>query len=134
MKDLFLIVVAFLVLTLITNANAKAASGTSMKVEGTCSGTLDDGTAVSFVYYSDFDGCKNVNKGALTFTAGLEGLLTGSRTFKGDSDVYTFPENKLTFANSTGNTSGKLHYKDNKGVKRFIPVSCEVRDYEYPEC
>ena len=67
MKVLVLLAVALTLLTLVSHA--KAAIGTAMKIEGSCSGTLVDGSPVSFVYYSNFNGCKKVNKAALTFTA-----------------------------------------------------------------
>lgn len=132
MKSLFLTLLAFLIVNLMSNANA--AVGSSMKTEGSCSGTLHDGTPVSFTYYSNFNGCKKVSKSAVTFTSGIEGLFTGSRTFKGGRDVYSFPKHGLSFADSTGNTSGKLKYRDETKAAHSVEVQCEVRDYEYADC
>lgn len=106
-----------------------------MKVEGSCSGKLNDGTEVSYTYYSNYDGCKKVSSAAVNFNSGIEGLFTGKRSFTRSSDIYTFNDYKLIFANSTGNTSGKLTYKDFETSKRkTISVQCEVRDYEYADC
>lgn len=132
MKQLFLTLLAFLILNLMSNANA--AVGSSLKTEGSCSGTLHDGTPVSFTYYSNFNGCRKVSKSAITFTSGIEGLFTGSRTFKGGRDVYSFPKHGLSFADSTGNTSGRLTYKDETKTRHVIEVQCEIRDYEYSDC
>lgn len=133
MKHFFLIILSFVVLNLVTHAEA-AAKGSSLNLEGTCTGTLADGTGVRFTYYSDFDGCKKVSKSALAFESGIEGLITGSRSFKNDKDYYNFPRNDLTFQNSTGNTSGKFGYRDSARVRHVIEVQCEVRDYEYQDC
>lgn len=130
MKSLILTVFAFTTLTI---SNVSAAVGTTLKVEGSCSGTLRDGTSVNFTYYSNFNGCRKVNKAALSLNA-AETLLTGSRSFKNNQDIYVFPAHQLTFADSTGNTSAKLLYTDGRGVKRTVTVSCEVRDYEYSDC
>lgn len=132
MKQLFLTLLAFLILNLMSNANA--AVGASLKTEGSCSGTLHDGSPVSFTYYSNFNGCRKVSKSAITFTSGIEGLFTGSRLFKAGRDVYNFPKHGLSFVDSTGNTSGKLSYKDEVNVRQVVDVQCEVRDYEYSDC
>lgn len=132
MKHVIAIVLSFIVLNLITNA--KAATGSSMKVEGSCSGRLNDGTPVSFTYYSNFNGCQNVSKSAITFTSGIEGLFTGSRTFKSNKDIYNFPKHKVTFADSTGNTSGTFQYRDADKALQNVELACEVRDYEYADC
>lgn len=130
MKKLSLAVLTILVL----NYSAEAAVGSSLKTEGSCSGNLTDGTPVSFTYYSDFDGCKNVSKSAITFNSGIEGLFTGSRAFKGGRDNYNFPRHNLSFADSTGNTSGTLGYRDENNQRQVIQVQCEVRDYSYGDC
>lgn len=134
MKHLFLITLGFILLNLVTHAKAaESGKGSSMKVEGSCSGTLADGTAVSFVYYSDFDGLQDVSKSAITFSEGLEGLHTGTRSFKGNNDIYRFPGYKLTLSNSTGNTSARLTYKDMNDITQSVDVPCEIRDYTYEE-
>jgi hypothetical protein len=132
MKRFILIVLSFIVLNLVTNA--KAATGSALKTEGACSGNLADGTPVSFNYYSNFNGCKKVNKGAITFHTGIDGLFTGSRTFKASKDVYNFPRHDLTLNDSTGNTSAKLGYRDADNKRHTVTVQCEVRDYEYSDC
>lgn len=120
--------------------SVSALAGTSMKVEGSCSGTLEDATPVSFVYYSSFDGCEDKSKAAVTFHEGIGmDLHTGTREFVGDKDVYKFTQDKeeavrLTFADSTGNTSGTLRYTDMNGESKTVEVQCEVRDYHYGEC
>ncbi len=112
-----------------------AVAGTSMKVEGSCSGTLSNGQAVSYTYYSNFNGCKSSASGAVSFKKGLEGLHTGTRSFTDSSDIYNLGSYKLTFANSTGNTTGKLTYKDpSTGATKTAKMTCSVRDYEYSEC
>ena len=107
-------------------------AGTTMKLEGSCSGKINQET-VSFNYYSTFDGCKNKSNAALSFTSGHEGLYTGLRSFKGNKDIYELGKKQeklgLEFLNSTGNVSGKLKYN-----KKIINVKCEIRDYEYGEC
>lgn len=138
MKHLFLIALSFVLLNLVTNAKAQTPKvedkGTSMKLEGSCSGTMADGTAVSLNYYSDFDGCKDVSKAAVTFTSGIEGLFTGKRTFTDSKDNYSFPEQRLSFANSTGNTSGTLKATNAQGESETVNLQCDVRDYEYADC
>lgn len=131
MKNFLLIVFSFVVLTLVTNAKA-ADSGSAMKLEGSCTGNLADGTAVSFNYYSDYNGCIDTSKSAVTFTSGIEGLFTGERKL-GEKDVHTYPQHRLSFANSTGNTEGTLHYTDAQGARQSVKVLCDVRDYEYAE-
>lgn len=125
------LIISALTMTMLSTAQA----GTSMKVEGTCSGTLKDGTEVSYTYYSNFDGCKKVSSAAVNFNSGIEGLFTGKRSFTRSTDRYTFNDYKLTFANSTGNTTGKLTYKDfETNKKQTVTLQCEVRDYEYADC
>jgi hypothetical protein len=130
MKKLFLVALSVFAVTLTDSF----AVGSSLKLEGTCSGHLADGTEVNFNYYSDFNGCNKVSKSAIAFNSGIEGLITGSRAFKNNKDYYNFPKNDLTFADSTGNTSGKLGYRDSKNVRRTINVQCDIRDYEYSDC
>ena len=111
------------------------AGGTSMKVEGNCSGKLADGSDISYTYYSNFNGCKKVSTSAVSFQGGLEGLYTGTRAFSKSSDIYKFYAYTLVFANSTGNTTGKLTYRDQETKKKHtITLQCEVRDYEYGDC
>jgi hypothetical protein len=131
MKQILLIAISFVVLSLVTHARA-AETGTAMKLEGTCTGNLADGTTVSLNYYSDYNGCKDVSKSAVTFTSGIEGLFTGERSL-GNKDVYTYPQHRLTFANSTGNTEGTLLYTDAQGARQSVKLLCDVRDYEYAE-
>lgn len=128
------ITIAFSLILLILATNTNATVGSSLKVEGSCSGTLNDGSPVSFTYYSDFDGCKNVSKSAITFTSGIEGLFTGSRSFKLNKDIYNFPAHKVTFENSTGNTSGTFEYRDADKSLQNVELACTVRDYEYADC
>ena len=138
MKHLFLIALSFVLLNLVTHAKAQEPQveelGSSMKLEGSCSGTLKDGTEVSFNYYSDFDGCKDVSKGAVAFNSGVEGLFTGQRSFTETRDNYTFPEQKLSFENSTGNTTGILIMNDLEGKPEAVKLQCDIRDYEYADC
>ncbi len=119
-------------------------AGVSMKLEGTCRATQLDRTVKTFKYFSSFNGCKNKSSAAYTTKTG-DSVLTGVREFVGDKDVYTFSTGtvedtiRLTFANSTGNTSGTMtYYDDTLGEqaprKRTIKVTCEIRDYEYAEC
>lgn len=126
-----------LALTLISllSTSISYAGGTSMKVEGNCSGKLADGSDISYTYYSNFNGCKKVSTSAVSFQGGLEGLFTGTRAFTSSSDVYKFYSYTLTFANSTGNTTGKLTYRDPESKKKkTVTLQCEVRDYEYSDC
>lgn len=112
-----------------------ALAGTSMKVEGSCSGKLSDGTDVSYTYYSNFDGCRKISNAAVNFTSGIEGLVTGKRSFTGNQDRYQVDGHELRFANSTGNTSGKLIYVDEEtGKNKSVTLQCLVRDYEYADC
>jgi hypothetical protein len=132
MKQLLLIILSFIILSLVTHA--RAAVGKSLNYEGSCSGQLRDGTEVNLTYYSDFDGCKTISRSAITFSSGIEGLFTGSRSFKGKNDVYNFPKHRLTFTNSTGNTSALFQYRDTQNELIETELQCEVRDYEYAEC
>lgn len=125
---------ALALLTLITYSPVDA--GTPMKIEGTCSGNLSDGTDISFTYYSNYNGCQKVSKAAISFTKGFEGLFTGKRRFSGSQDIYRLNGgHKLILSNSTGNTSAKLTYPDDlSGKKKTMTFQCEVRDYEYGDC
>ena len=118
---------------LISLASLSAWSGTTMNFEGTCSGTLRDGTEISFKYFLNFNGCTPRATAGLTYTKGMEGLLTGTRSFTDDKDLYSFPQTSVTFANSTGNTSGIFKYFDGR-YTRSVKVQCDVRDYEYSDC
>lgn len=108
-------------------------SGSSMKFEGSCIGTLKNKVPIAFTYYSNFDGCKNTSSAAIAYTAGIKGLCTGTRSFKNNQDIYSFTKNTLSFPDSTGNTSGTLKYFDGRATQT-IKVQCEVRDYEYGDC
>ena len=120
---------------LVLSFSSLAVAGTSMKVEGSCSGKLADGSEVSYTYYSNFNGCKKVSTSAVSFENGFDGLYTGTRSFTDSSDNYSFNSYKLSFSNSTGNSTGKLTYKDEfSGRSKTINVKCEVRDYEYSDC
>lgn len=135
MKKFLLIVLSLVLINVISNAEAQTPttdSGTTMKLEGTCSGNLADGTAVNLTYYSDFNGCSPESKSAVTFSSGIEGLYTGKRTL-GDKDIHSYPDHSLSFANSTGNTEGILQYTDHQGAKQTVKVQCDIRDYEYAE-
>ncbi len=132
MKKFFLVILSLVLINIISTA--QAARGSALKTEGSCSGTLADGSPVSFTYYSNFDGCKDVSKSAISFTSGLEGLLTGSRVFKDSKDNYNFPKYKLSFPDSTGNTSGTFSYKDANDQPVSVELQCEVRDYSYADC
>lgn len=132
MKQLFLILLSFLIFNIISTASA--ATGSSMKTEGSCTGNMVDGTVVSFTYYSNFNGCKKISKSAVSFNSGIDGLFTGSRSFKNGFDIYSFPKHGLIFADSTGNTSGKLRYTDEAQNRQVVEVQCEIRDYEYTDC
>lgn len=111
--------------------------GNSLKIEGNCSGTLDDGSKVNIVYYSNFDGCKKVSASAISLG---QDLYTGTRQFISDKDVHSVKNSRnkeilaLRFANSTGNSSAIFKYIDSKNVARVVPVQCEVRDYSYADC
>jgi len=119
-----------LLLTLAFILAPAAYAGTSMKVEGTCTGTILSRMTISFTYYSNFEGCTKVSDAALSFTKGLEGLFTGKRRFTTTQDIYTLSGgHNLTFANSTGNTSANLTYQG-----ETVRVQCQVRDYEYEDC
>lgn len=115
---------------------SSALSATSMKIEGSCTGTLESGEAVAFTYYSNFDGCKAKSEAAISFSQGQgNNLFTGNRSFTASWDIYHFQHKlRLTFRNQTGNTSGKLRYLDENGDTHLIALQCEVRDYEYAEC
>lgn len=106
----------------------------SLKFEGSCSGKMLDGTVVNFDYYSNFDGCREKSKAALSYRLGRDGVITGTRSFTDELDTYDFGRTRLVFANSTGNTSGTYEYTDKKGKLLRVELSCEVRDYEYGEC
>jgi hypothetical protein len=131
MKSLFTLAVVLFTLS---------AGAHTMKLEGKCSGTLQDGTTVSYTYYSNFDGCKNRSRAAVTFHEGLAlDLHTGVRSFSKGKDIYQFKQNKkevvrLTFADSTGNTSGELTYTDEQGQNQTVQMSCMIRDYSYEDC
>lgn len=124
----------------LTLFSVAALGGTAMKIEGSCTGVLADATPVSFTYYSDFDGCQEKSRAAITFNEGLAlDLHTGNRAFEGEKDIYRFSQEeaevvRLTFANSTGNTGGQLTYQDEQGAKQALDIQCEIRDYHYADC
>lgn len=133
-----------LITTLLFVVTTSTFAGTAMKLEGNCSGALKDGSPVSFTYYSNFDGCREKSTAAVSFSAGNnQGLNTGKRSFEAGRDIYRFNvvENgkekqavRISFADSTGNTSGKLTYLDQNNSRKTVVVQCEIRDYEYSEC
>ncbi len=126
------LLIAFSLLLLNFKVQAAPTEGSTLKIEGTCSGTLKDGSTVNLTYYSNFDGIKDVSQSAVTFTGALEGLFTGTRQFKQGKDIYTFPGAKLIFLDSTGNTSGTLQYSQEE-IQQSVDIQCEIRDYEYAE-
>lgn len=137
MKALQSVLMLFLV---ISAANAAS----DQKLEGFCSGTLEDGSHLEFTYYSDYDGCEGSIAGVIKFSeeSGL-GSHKGKRAFENNQDIYTFEVEQthsrvqvyhLTFADSTGNISGDFGYLDSKGLRQSVTLQCEVRDYEYEHC
>lgn len=129
MKLFFISVLLFAILPL---ANARA----EQKLEGKCTGNLENGTAVAFSYFSDYEGCQGNITSSIKFSAqsGI-GNMKGKRTFVNDKDIYEFKKNyKLTFEDSTGNISGILDYSDFHGDKHSVTVQCAIRDYEYEDC
>lgn len=104
------------------------AQAANMDFQGRCRGTTNDGTKVSFKYYSDFNGCSEKSNAGIVWSRGGE-LLTGKRTFTETKDIYTFKSARIEFKNSTGNTGGTLYVGKDK-----IKLACEIRDYEYGEC
>jgi hypothetical protein len=133
-------------LSLYFTSTAYAFAGTTMNYEGSCQGILEDGTEIHFTYYSNFDGCKENSRSALTFSEGMDGLYMGNRTFTDKSDNYSFTVKesgkkkeilKLALANSTGNTSANFTYIDEfaeEAGRKTVQLQCEVRDYEYSDC
>ncbi len=127
-----LFLIGVLLFAIIPLANARA----EQKLEGKCSGELEDGSVVAFSYFSDYEGCQGNILSSIKFSpqSGL-GHLKGKRTFANDKDIYEFKKNyKLTFEDSTGNISGVLDYSDVHGDKQSITVQCSIRDYEYADC
>lgn len=120
---------------MISFANARG----ELKLEGKCTGVLENGSAVGFSYFSDYEGCQGNISSSIKFSSesGM-GNLKGKRTFENDKDIYSFKSGRknhqLTFEDSTGNISGVLEYSDMKGDRHSITVQCEIRDYEYGEC
>jgi hypothetical protein len=115
-----------------------------LKQEGECSGHLEDGSTVSFAYYSNYEGCLEEVAGSIKFSSrtGLSSR-TGRRTFENKKDIYTFkllrkvPKQevfRLAFEDSTGNTSGVLDYFDMQGTRQSASILCTVTDYEYEAC
>ena len=125
MKIIFALVVMFFSLS---------AFSLSMKIEGGCAGHLADGTSIAFQYYSNWSGCSNSSKAAISYDQGREGMVTGTRSFTEKSDIYNFGKERLTFANSTGNTSGRYSYLNSRGKRQTVTLQCDVRDYHYGEC
>lgn len=130
MKKIFLMTV----IALSTSVMAK----TNMNLEGACQGKLHDKTSVAFTYYSDFDGCKEKSQAGITFSRAsstiTSGLSTGERYFTDTHDIYSFKDKKISFANSTGNTTGRFTYRDQQGKVRTVTLACNVRNYEYADC
>ncbi len=120
-----------------------ASAGTAQKLEGQCSGLMEDNTQISFSYYSNYEGCSGKIAGSIKFSAesGL-GLHKGKRTFENQKDIYSFQSKvssgkevyRLTFEDSTGNISGVLDYFDTHGEKQTITVQCVIRDFHYDDC
>jgi hypothetical protein len=63
MKLIFIGFVFLLVLSLTAYAQAED----ELKVEGNCNGNLAEGTKVSFIYYSNFNGCQPKIRAAIKF-------------------------------------------------------------------
>jgi hypothetical protein len=120
-----------------------AYAGGEQKLEGKCSGQLENGSQVGFSYFSDYEGCQGNISSSIKFSSasGL-GNHKGNRTFENNKDIYLFKSGRrntqkiyqLTFEDSTGNISGVLDYSDLKGNRHSITVQCVIRDYEYEEC
>jgi hypothetical protein len=133
------LIISFFFSLLTANAAESAENSqksTSMNYQGSCNGTSANNAPIHFKYYSDFDGCKEKSTAAISYNDAGEdrGLVTGSRTLKGEKDLYLFAENKLTFENSTGNTNGTFSYQNEEtGEREEVIVQCEVRDYSYVE-
>lgn len=106
----------------------------SMKPEGACAGKLADGTSIAFEYFSNFNGCTQKARAAISYQQGREGMVTGTRAFSDTTDTYTFGKERLVFPNSTGNTTGKYFYTDSRGNRKSVTLECDVRDYEYSDC
>lgn len=132
--------IGLFLLSIVSLANASQ----EQKLEGRCSGPLEDGTQVEFSYYSDFDGCQGNIASSIKFSkeSGL-GYHVGSRTFENHKDIYSFKGEKtntpqevyrLTFEDSTGNVTGVLDYFDLQGAKQSITIQCEILDFEYEDC
>lgn len=137
MKFLFL---ALCLLGIVSLANA----GEPQKQEGQCGGKLEDGSEISFSYFSNYNGCQTNIAGSIHFSpeSDLESRK-GKRSFTDQKDIYSFRSGhrilksevyRLTFANSTGNTSGVFDYFDAQGAKQSVTVQCLIHDYEYDDC
>lgn len=126
----------FTVLTLLSlSLTVFAQAEDELKVEGNCSGTLADGTHLSFTYFSNFNGCQQNIRAAIQFNSNFgSGYYKGKRVFEESEDIYTIDSYKVTFKNSTGNVSGVFSYLDVVGKRQSLNVQCEIRDYEYDEC
>lgn len=120
-------------IALVWFASTSLAHAGSLNLQGNCTGKTLSGMDVALTYYSDYDGKKKESEAAVSFTEGRQGLQTGKRAFKGSQDIYQFEDVKLSFKNSTGNTSGLLTYTDETDgkTKRTVELQCEIRDYEY---
>ncbi len=130
----------YLTTLLFSLVSMSALAGTTMNLEGTCSGTEVNQTPITVTYYSNFDGCRNTSRAAISHDRGAgSSLMTGTRSLRNGKDTYRFTSGareilRLTFADSTGNTSGELRYRDENGKFQSVTLQCEVRDYEYAEC
>jgi hypothetical protein len=133
MKKTFYIIMVTLTTSLMVHARANM---NSMNLEGKCQGKLADNRTIEFTYYSDFDGCKEKSQAGITFSSEVlgHGLLTGVRSFTETVDNYAFKNKNLTFKNSTGNTGGEFTYRDSMNQVKTIPVTCQIRNYEYAPC
>lgn len=123
-----------LILALTVTVITSSAQAVAMNLEGSCAGTLKDGSPVAFQYYSNFDGCKKVSKAAISYHYGQDGMVTGTRRFTDADDIYAFGKTRVVFKNSTGNTTGRYEYVDQKGSRQSVVLDCDVRDYHYGEC
>ncbi|MBA2404819.1 MAG: hypothetical protein H0V66_08615 [Bdellovibrionales bacterium] len=112
-----------------------AQSQSELKVEGNCKGDLRDGSKVSFTYYSNFNGCQQKINAAIKLSPSFGSqYVKGKREFENSQDIYTMNDYRITFKDSTGNTSGVFSYLDVVGKRQSVDVQCEIRDYEYDEC
>ena len=136
-----------LTIFLFLGISVSAMANSPMKLEGSCTGILKDGSSIKFVYYSDFDGChEKINASVQVTHVTNVSTYSGKRAFNNQRDTYSFTEGVaekslasreifgLNFVDSTGNTEGVLNYWDNENEEQSVVVQCEIRDYEYERC